>query len=69
MRIGTPDVDCIEDFFRYWVFETKDQYDFIDRLGGIRFLDEARRQMEAAQATIDDSDISFDYQEVIPKRG
>lgn len=68
VRIGTPDVDCIEDFFRYWVFETKDQYDFIDRLGGIRFLDQARRQMEAAQATIDDSDISFDYQEVIPKR-
>lgn len=67
VRIGTPKPESCQDFFDYWVYSTKDQYDFIDKLGGIRFLDEARRQMEAAQATIDDSLVSFDYQEVIPK--
>jgi hypothetical protein len=31
-------------------------------------MDGARKLMEAAEATIDDSLVSFAYQEVIPKR-
>ncbi|MGE5392059.1 MAG: CoA transferase subunit A [Deltaproteobacteria bacterium] len=68
VRICTPSQQAVEDFFQYWVRDSRDQYDFIDKLGGIRFLDHARRLMEAAQATIDDSQVSFAYQEVIPKR-
>jgi len=68
VRICTPTAEGTEGFFDYWVRETKDQYDFIEKLGGIRFLDHARKLMEAAQANIDDSDVSFAYQEVIPKR-
>lgn len=67
VRIGTPTLENCQDFFDYWVYGTKDQYEFIDKLGGIRFIDTARRQMEAAQATSDDTLVSFDYQEVIPK--
>lgn len=68
VRIGTPSMDSINDFFDYWVFSTKDQFDFIEKLGGARFLNTARQQMEAAQGNVDDSLVSFDYQEVIPKR-
>ncbi|WP_054695355.1 CoA transferase subunit A [Syntrophomonas palmitatica] len=68
VRICTPTAEGTKGFFEYWVNDTKDQYDFIEKLGGIRFMDEARRLMEAAQATIDDSLVSFAYQEVIPKR-
>lgn len=67
VRIATPSEDNINDFFKYWIFETKDQFDFIEKLGGIRFINQAVRQMQAAEANIDDSLISFDYQEVIPK--
>lgn len=67
VRIGTPKQENVDDIMRYWVFECKDQFDFIEKLGGIRFIDQATRLMEAAQGTIDDSLVSFDYQEVIPK--
>jgi len=68
VRICTPSQQAVEDFFQYWAHDCKDQYDFIDKLGGSRFMDHARRLMEAAQANIDDSGVSFAYQEVIPKR-
>ncbi|MDD3898241.1 MAG: CoA-transferase [Syntrophomonadaceae bacterium] len=67
VRNVTPREENIAAFFDYWVYSTKDQYDFIDKLGGIRFMDHARELMEAAEANIDDSKVSFAYQEVIPK--
>ncbi len=67
VRIATPSVENINDFFEHWVFGCKDQFEFIEKLGGIRFINEARRQMEAAQGNIDDSLVTFNYQEVIPK--
>ena len=67
VRCVTPREENIDPFFNYWVYTTKDQYDFIEKLGGIRFMDHARQLMEAAEANIDDSNVSFAYQEVIPK--
>ncbi|MDD3853105.1 MAG: hypothetical protein PHD40_05555 [Syntrophomonadaceae bacterium] len=67
IRNATPTEENIKAYFDHWVFSTKDQYEFIDKLGGIRFIDTVRKQMQAAQYTIDDSLVSFDYQEVIPK--
>ncbi len=67
IRIITPKEEHVQPYFDHWVFSTKDQYDFIEKLGGIRFIDTARQQMQAAQYTIDDSLVNFDYQEVIPK--
>lgn len=67
IRVATPKKENIQDFFDYWVYSTKDQYDFIDKIGGMRTIDHERRLMEAAQANIDDSLVDFAYQEVIPK--
>jgi len=67
VRIATPDEEKLKQHFQHWIYDSNDQYDFIEKLGGIRFLDEARRQMEAAQLFIDDSLVSFDYEEVKPQ--
>jgi acyl CoA:acetate/3-ketoacid CoA transferase alpha subunit len=68
IRIGTVTYENMLDYTDRWIMNTKDQYDFIEKLGGIRTIDHARRLMEAAQGNADDTAISFDYQEVIPKR-
>lgn len=68
IRIGTITYENMMDYTDRWIMNTKDQYDFIEKLGGVRMIDKARRLMEAAQGNADDTAISFDYQEVIPKR-
>ncbi|HWQ76965.1 MAG TPA: CoA-transferase [Syntrophomonas sp.] len=67
IRIGTATYENMVEFTDGWIMNIKDQYDFIDKVGGIAVIDKARRLMEAAQGTADDSLISFDYQEIIPK--
>ncbi len=66
VRVATPDKEKLQQFLQYWILDCKDQYDHIDKLGGIRFIDEARRQAEAAQLFIDDSTVNYAYEEVKP---
>lgn len=68
IRIGTYTHEAMLEFTDHWIMNVKDQYDFIDQIGGIRVIDHARRLLEAAQGTADDTAISFHYTEVIPKR-
>jgi len=56
------------EFTDRWIFNTKDPYDFVEKCGGIRTIDHARRLAEAAAGISDDTAISFHYDEVIPKR-
>lgn len=67
IRVATPRPESVTDFMNYWMYDCKDQYDFIDKLGGIRYLDHIRQLMQAAEADLDDSLTDFSYQEVIPK--
>lgn len=67
IRIATVTYENMLEYTDRWIMNCKDQYEFIEKLGGIRLIDNARRLMEASQLKIDDSLISFDYQEVIPK--
>ncbi len=66
VRVAGPDENKLQEYLQYWILDCKDQFDFIEKLGGARFLEEARTLMEAAQANIDDSLVSFDYEEVKP---
>ncbi len=43
-----------------WILGTKDQFDFIDKLGGSRWIVEARRQTKAAEGDNEDIDFSYD---------
>ena len=47
--------------FNEWVMDTKDQFEFVEKLGGAKWISEARRQTKAAEN--DNEDIDFAYQE------
>ncbi len=44
-----------------WVFGVKDQFEFVDKLGGAKWIAEARIQTKAAEG--DHEDIDFSYEE------
>lgn len=67
LRIATPSAESVQDFMDYWIYGCKDQFDFIEKLGGSRYLDHIRKLMQAAEADLDDSLTDFSYQEVIPR--
>ena len=67
VRVCTPKAEGIADFMKYWVTDCKDQYDFIEKGGGLRRIEHSRMLQQAAQELIDDSMVDFTYQEVFPK--
>ncbi|HNU75832.1 MAG TPA: CoA-transferase [Deltaproteobacteria bacterium] len=61
MRLAGPSDENMKDFIDEWIFGTKGPIDFVEKLGGARWMIEARRQTKAAEG--DNEDIDFSYQE------
>ena len=61
MRFSAVSEENIKSFIDEWVFGTKDQIEFLEKLGGAKWMIEARRQTKAAEG--DNEDIDFSYQE------
>ncbi|HHO76326.1 MAG TPA: CoA transferase subunit A [Deltaproteobacteria bacterium] len=61
MRYAGPDEERFIKHFNEWVMDTKDQFEFVEKLGGAKWIAEARRQTKAAEN--DNEDIDFSYQE------
>lgn len=61
MRFAGPSDENMKQFIDEWVFGTKDPIDFVEKLGGAKWIIEARRQTKAAEG--DNEDIDFAYQE------
>jgi len=61
LRYGGPDEERFMEFLEEWVTGTKDQFEFVEKLGGAKWVAEARRQTKAAES--DNEDIDFRYQE------
>jgi glutaconate CoA-transferase subunit A len=61
MRYACLDEEHFKEFFDEWAMGTKDQFEFVDKLGGAKWITEARRQTRAAEN--DNEDIDFSYQE------
>ncbi len=61
MRFAAINEENIKKFIDEWVFGTKDQIEFIEKLGGAKWMIEARRQTKAAEG--DNEDVDFSYQE------
>lgn len=61
MRFAGPSDENMKKFLDEWVFGTKDTIDFVEKLGGAKWIVEARRQTKAAEG--DNEDIDFAYQE------
>ncbi|MGE5421890.1 MAG: CoA transferase subunit A [Ignavibacteriales bacterium] len=71
-RIAAKNDDNARDFFDYWIYDSKDQWDFINKLqanlGGSRYLHNLQRLQKAEEYLIEDKDVDFDYQQVIPSQ-
>lgn len=61
MRYGGASDENMKKFVDEWIFGTKDQIEFVEKLGGAKWIIEARRQTKAAEG--DNEDIDFAYQE------
>jgi len=69
-RIGMKSDANMDDFLNYWIYTTKDQWDFIDKLngnmGGSSYLHKLKQLQLAEEYLIEDKDVDFNYQIVIP---
>ncbi len=61
LRLGASSNENFKMFFDEWVFGCKDQFEFVDKLGGAKWIAEARIQTKAAEG--DHEDIDFSYEE------
>lgn len=72
-RIASKSDENAFDFLNYWIYGTKDSWEFIDKLqshlGGSAYLQNLVRLQKAEEYLIEDKDVDFSYQEVIPTQG
>jgi acyl CoA:acetate/3-ketoacid CoA transferase alpha subunit len=63
LRWACIDRKNLEEFFEYWVFSCKDHLDFINKLGGAKWIASARRLTKAEEYDNEDIGVDFAYQE------
>jgi glutaconate CoA-transferase, subunit A len=61
MRFGGVSDENMMALLNEWIMGTKDQFEFVEKLGGAKWIAEARRQTKAAEG--DNEDIDFTYEE------
>ena len=61
LRFGGVSHENMKALLDEWIMGTKDQFEFVDKLGGAKWIAEARRQTKAAEG--DNEDIDFSYEE------
>ncbi len=66
MRYACVSDENLKNFFDYWIIDSKDQFDFIEKLGGAKWLAEAKRLTKAAEYDNEDDGVDFSYEEWNP---
>jgi len=61
LRYASPKEENFIEHINEWVMNTKDQFEFVEKLGGAKWIAESRRQTKAAEN--DNEDVDFSYQE------
>jgi len=61
LRYGSTSEERFREFNDEWMINTKDQFEFVEKLGGAKWIAETRRQTKAAEG--ENEDIDFTYQE------
>ena len=61
LRYGSANEEQFREFIDEWMLSTTDQFEFVEKLGGAKWVAEARRQTKAAES--ENEDIDFSYQE------
>jgi hypothetical protein len=64
LRFGCLSNDNLKTFLDEWVFSCSDQFDFVDKLGGAKWIAETRKQTKSAEG--DNEDMDFSYTEYTP---
>lgn len=59
--------DVLQNYIHEWILDTKDQFDVLEKLGGPKWIVEARRQTKAAEYDNEDDGFDFDYDEWKPE--
>jgi glutaconate CoA-transferase, subunit A len=59
MRWACLSDENIREFFNYWVMTSRDQFDFLEKLGGARWIVNSRRLTKAEE--YDNEDLGFDF--------
>ena len=62
LRYGTLNDENLQEFMQYWVFDCKDQVDFVEKLGGARWIAKSRRLTKAAEYDNEDEGFDFSYE-------
>ncbi len=63
MRFACANDDNLKEFFDYWIIDSKDQFEFVEKLGGAKWIAESRRQTKAAEGDNEESGVDFSYEE------
>lgn len=66
-RIAMASDENMQSFFDYWIYGCKDQFDFVDKLGGSKWIADMRRLTKAAEGSMELDGVNYDYESVIPK--
>jgi len=57
----TAEEKTAKEFFDYWLIDCKNQYDFVEKLGGSYWLAQARRQTRVSEGLNDDEGFDFSW--------
>jgi glutaconate CoA-transferase, subunit A len=63
MRWACLDEENTKEYFDYWVFSSKDQFDFLEKLGGAKWIVNSRRITKAEEYDNEDLGVDFSYRE------
>ncbi len=53
----------IQEFIDYWIMDSNDQYGFLEKLGGVKWMIESQRQTKAEEYDNEDDGFDFSYEE------
>ncbi|MBN1534620.1 MAG: CoA transferase subunit A [Spirochaetes bacterium] len=66
LRFSTLTDENLTEFMKYWVFECKDQFDFVEKLGGAKWVAMAKRLTKTTEYDNEDDGYDFSYEEYKP---
>ncbi|NPU83106.1 MAG: CoA transferase subunit A [Syntrophaceae bacterium] len=66
LRWGTLSDENIREFLDYWVMDSKDPFDFVEKLGGAKWVALSRRMTKTAEYDNEDDGYDFAYQSYKP---
>ncbi len=68
LRLGTKNEDTMRDFLNEWVYGCKDQFEFVEKLGGAKWIASSKRLTRTAEYDNEDEGYDFSYTPFTPEK-